>query len=170
MIPDNHINTIYFSESLIFDSRFVNTCKQLFPCLHYFGVTYKFLPKTNDIWARDFMPIQVNETKYVEYRYDPDYLQSDWKGFRDTKTYPDIVCDALNLKTEKSDLILDGVNMVKSSGCIILTEKAGSKGEPTNPTGALQNTSLNHCHHHLLLHTFFMIFVDRNPKADSPGF
>jgi agmatine/peptidylarginine deiminase len=50
-------------------------------------------------------------------------LQGHWKGCRDSKTYPDIVCDALKLKTEKSDLILDGGNFVKSSNCIILTDK-----------------------------------------------
>ena len=51
--------------------------------------------------------------QYIEYRYDPDYLQGHWKGCRDSKTYPDVVCDALKLKTEKSDLIMDGGNLVK---------------------------------------------------------
>ena len=123
MISDFDTNTIYFSELIKTDSRFIETSNQIFSILDSFGSKYKFLPDTKDIWARDYMPIQVNATKFIEYRYDPDYLQGNWKGSRDLKTYPDIVCDSLKLKTEKSDLIMDGGNFVKSSDCIILTEK-----------------------------------------------
>jgi agmatine/peptidylarginine deiminase len=123
MISDFEINTIYFSELIKTDSRFIETSNQIFSILDPFGAKYKFLPNTKDIWARDYMPIQVDETKYIEYRYDPDYLQGQWKDCRDLKTYPDIVCDSLKLKTEKSDLIMDGGNFVKSSDCIILTDK-----------------------------------------------
>jgi agmatine/peptidylarginine deiminase len=88
-----------------------------------YGAEIKFLPDTKDIWARDYMPIQINDNKFIEYRYDPDYLQGNWKGSRDLKTYPDIVCDLIKLSTKKCDLIMDGGNFVKSSDCVILTEK-----------------------------------------------
>ncbi|MCF8231353.1 MAG: agmatine deiminase family protein [Bacteroidales bacterium] len=81
------------------------------------------MPDTKDIWARDYMPIQINDDTYIEYRFDPDYLQKASKGSRDLKTYPDIVCDSLKLQTEKSDIIMDGGNVVKSTDCIILTDK-----------------------------------------------
>lgn len=123
MISDRETNTIYFSGLIKTDSRFSETSNQIFSILDSFGVKYKFLPDTKDIWARDYMPIQINSTKFIEYRYDPDYLQGDWKGSRDLKTYTDIVCDSLKLQTEKSDLIMDGGNFVKSSDCIILTDK-----------------------------------------------
>jgi agmatine/peptidylarginine deiminase len=123
MIADNQTNTIYFSGLINADSRFVETSNEILSILDSFGAKYKFLPNTKDIWARDYMPIQVNDTNYIEYRYDPDYLQGNWKGSRDLKTSPDIVCDSLKLKTEKSDLIMDGGNFVKSSDCIILTDK-----------------------------------------------
>jgi agmatine/peptidylarginine deiminase len=48
-------------------------------------------------------------------------LQS--KKERINKTYPDIVCDALQLKTIKTGLILDGGNVIKSSDKVILTDK-----------------------------------------------
>lgn len=123
MISDKDTNTIYFSELLKTDSRFTVTSKQIISTLDTFGAKYKFLPDTKDIWARDYMPIQINDKKFIEYRYDPDYLQGNWKDSRDLKTYPDIVCNSINLSTEKSDLIMDGGNFVKSSDCIILTEK-----------------------------------------------
>ena len=123
MISDREVNTIYFSERIKSDSRFAETSNQIFSILDSYGAKYKFLTDTKDIWARDYMPIQISDNKYIEYRYDPDYLQGNWKGSRDLKTYPDIVCDSINLKTEKTDLIMDGGNFVKSSDCIIHTDK-----------------------------------------------
>ena len=121
MIPDNQTNLIYFSDLLRTEFRYKSTCNELTRILDSCGVSYKFLPKTKDIWARDYMPIQVSENKFIEYRYDPDYLKS--KNYRRLKTYPDLVCDALNLKTIKTDIILDGGNVIKSSDSIILTDK-----------------------------------------------
>lgn len=123
MISDRDTNTIYFSELLKTDCQFSETSKQIISTLDNYGANVKFLPNTKDIWARDYMPIQINDKKFIEYRYDPDYLQGNWKGRRDLKTYPDIVCNSIKLQTEKSDLIMDGGNFVKSSDCIILTEK-----------------------------------------------
>lgn len=121
MIADWNTNTIYLSGLL--KSRFPGNYNQIIEVLNACGLDPKPIRKTNDIWARDYMPIQISDDKYIEYRYDPDYLQKPWKGYRDTKTYPDIVCDEHNLKTIKCDIILDGGNIVKSDNSIILTEK-----------------------------------------------
>ncbi len=123
MIPDSDTNTIYFSDLLRTKPRYSEACTKITGMLDSFGIPYNFLPRTKDIWARDYMPIQISENKFMEYRYDPDYLQGDWKSSRDLKTYPDLVCDAINIKTIKSEILLDGGNMVKSSNCIILTDK-----------------------------------------------
>lgn len=121
MISDRDTNTIYFSALL--QSDFSDTCKQIVKKLKSFGIKPKFLPDTKDIWARDYMPIQISDNRFIEYRYDPDYLQGTRKGYRDKKTYPDVVCDSIKLKTVKTDIILDGGNVVKSSNAIILTDK-----------------------------------------------
>jgi len=123
MISDSEVNTIYFSERIKSDTRFSKTSNQIFSILDSYGANYELLPGTKDIWARDYMPIQISKEKFVEYRYDPDYLQGDWKNRRDIKTYPDIVCDLIKLRPDKSDIIMDGGNFVKSSNCIIITDK-----------------------------------------------
>ena len=123
MIADNQTNTVYLSDILRKDIRFSETCSEISAILDTFNIPCKYPPNTNDIWARDYMPIQGNENRFIEYRYDPDYLQGAEKGFRDSKTYPDIVCDSINLKTLKSDILLDGGNIVKSNECVILTDK-----------------------------------------------
>ncbi len=125
MISDNQTNTIYFSELIKKDFRFIDTAKQIFAVLDTFGANYKFLSDTKDIWARDYMPIQVSVGKFIEYRYDPDYLQGNSEKIetRELKTYPDIVCDTIGLRTIKTDIILDGGNLVKSENTIVLTDK-----------------------------------------------
>lgn len=128
MISDNQTNKVYFSKLLRTDSKFAATCNEITKILDSFKVRYDFLEKTKDIWARDNMPIQVSDDKFVEYRYDPDYLQgtkeddNEEEG-REIKTYPDMVCDWLNLKTIKTDIVLDGGNVIKSKNCVILTDK-----------------------------------------------
>lgn len=129
MIADNQTNTVYFSELLKTDLRFSATHNQIAEILESCGVQYNLLPKTKDIWARDFMPIQVSESKFVEFRYDPDYLQGTGTIERKLKTYPDIVCDAINLKTVKTDIILDGGNVVKSQNHVILTDRIVSENK-----------------------------------------
>jgi len=123
MISDNQTNTIYFSDLLRTDKAHSKTFNDLCQVLDTCGMQYDFLNKTRDIWARDYMPIQVSKDKFVEFRYDPDYLQGLGKERRAIKTYPDIVCDNLGIKTVKSDIILDGGNVVKSDKAVILTEK-----------------------------------------------
>ena len=125
MISDQETNTIYFSELLKTDSRFTETLKQIISTLETYSARIKFLPNTKDIWARDYMPIQISKDKFIEYRYDPDYLQgnSDEIETRELKTYPDIVCDTIGMRTIKTDLIIDGGNVVKSENAIILTDK-----------------------------------------------
>lgn len=127
MISDKDTNIIYFSERIKIDPRFKESAQQITGILDKFDIEYRFLPKTKDIWARDYMPIQVSENEFIEYRYDPDYLQGIRKKRRNLKTYPDMVCDAIGLKTVKSDIIMDGGNFIKSGDCIIMTEKIVSE-------------------------------------------
>jgi len=122
MIADSRTNTIYFSDLLRTDERYSVTFNDLKRVLGASGMQYDFLNKTKDIWARDYMPIQVSKDKFVEFRFDPDYLQGSGRERRELKTYPDIVCDDLGVKTVKSDIILDGGNVIKSDNAVILTE------------------------------------------------
>jgi agmatine deiminase len=121
MIIDAQTNFVYFSDLLITKPAYSAFCERLTAILDEHKVDYAFLPETNDIWCRDYMPVQVAENKFIEYRYDPDYLQE--KKYRKLKTYPDLVCGSIGLRTIKSDLILDGGNIIKWGNKVILTDK-----------------------------------------------
>lgn len=129
MISDSSTNNIYFSDLLRTDERYSETFNDLQQVLDSNGIQYDFLKKTRDIWARDYMPIQVSKDKFLEFRYDPDYLQGSGRERRAVKTYPDIVCDYMGIKTIKSDIILDGGNVVKSDNAVILTYKIVKENE-----------------------------------------
>ena len=84
MNTNRETNTVYFSELLKSDKRFSKTCQEITDILTVCQIDYSFFPKTRDIWARDYMPIKVSEEKFIEFRYDPDYLQGE--GNRIIKT------------------------------------------------------------------------------------
>jgi len=130
MIPDWQTNKVYFSERL--KSDLSTSYANIQNALYALQIKPLYLTDTKDVWARDYMPIQVRKDKFIEYRYDPDYLQGKSKGYRDLKTYPDIVCNRNNLpNTIKSDLLLDGGNLVKSENSIILTDKVAIENRLT---------------------------------------
>lgn len=125
MIADKDTNFVYFSDLLRIKSEFIETCSRITAILDKQGVRYDFLKGTKDIWTRDYMPIQVDINRNVEYRYDPDYLQA--KKYRKSKSYPDLVCNLNNISTCKSDLIIDGGNVIKSDSSVIMTDKVISE-------------------------------------------
>jgi len=84
-------------------------------------VQYGLLPFTKDIWARDFMPVQISEDKLLQYRYNPDYLQSPQN--KKYITHPGKCCRALGQKPVITRLVIDGGNVIKCPDSIIMTEK-----------------------------------------------
>ena len=85
-------------------------------------IEWRFLPATNDIWCRDFMPLVLDNKRLLLYRYYPDYLlnkESDKFYITDGAK----VCKGLNLSFDKTDLIIDGGNMVRAGDYLIMTKK-----------------------------------------------
>lgn len=121
MIADRDTNQVFVSEWLqkvhpAFFSRFSELLKNV-------HINMTLLSNTADIWCRDYMPIQLAEEDFLQYRYYPDYLtkkESDKQYITDSKS----VCNALKLPNiQATDLIIDGGNVVKAHDCIIMTEK-----------------------------------------------
>jgi agmatine deiminase len=121
MISDFETSIVYFSDLLRTKKEFSGICENICDILDKHSVNFDFLKNTKDIWARDYMPIQVSKDKFIEYRYDPDYLQA--KKYRSIKSYPDIICETNNISTQKTDLIIDGGNVIKSNDLVIMTDK-----------------------------------------------
>lgn len=120
MIP----NTIYFSRLL--KSRFPHIAREIETKLSIHGIKPKWLDQTNDIWVRDFMPIQLNATYFLHYTYYPDYLMGKLED-RASITNPIRLEQQILVQEGKLvvniPLIMDGGNVVLTDRHIIMTEK-----------------------------------------------
>jgi agmatine deiminase len=126
VVTDNETNLLYISDQLPlkhpdFYSRFIDLLEQQ-------NISYNLLPNTKDVWAVDYMPIQIAEDRFVQFKYAPDYLQT--PKWRKTITDVDSVCEALNIKPIKSNIILDGGNIVRHTNKVIMCDKVFKE----NPT------------------------------------
>jgi len=109
MITDAETNFVYFSELLRQKPRYMAFHQKLSQLLDRLGIAYDYLPETRDIWCRDYMPVQVSLDSFVGFSYDPDYLKEErWQHLR---TYSGLVYEPMEMKTEKSAIILDGGNV-----------------------------------------------------------
>lgn len=83
------------------------------------GVGVHLAGNCRDIWARDFLPVQVGDG-FVRFWYDPDYL----RGFCELRT-DGAACDSLPFLagSRTSDLVIDGGNLVSAGSAVVLTDK-----------------------------------------------
>lgn len=86
------------------------------------------LYNTMDVWARDYMPIQLTHDLYLSFTYKPDYLQdypncvTNWQLHRVHAGH-----ESFGFKVVQMPLILDGGNVVKAvvkgKPCLIMCKK-----------------------------------------------
>ena len=73
MITDNETNFLFLADSL--PEKHKEFFEQFRELLTNFEVDCELLPNSKDIWAVDYMPIQIHENTFVQFNYNPDYLQ-----------------------------------------------------------------------------------------------
>lgn len=118
MIIDSETNKLYLSQNLRSYEKFYN---RLISLLTKNDVKYGLLPETNDIWAVDYMPVQKDVNKFIQFKYEPDYLQND--EYILTQTDTKSVCEAIGLNATASDIRIDGGNVIQGKDWVILTDK-----------------------------------------------
>jgi len=126
MITDNLTNRVYFSSILPKKCPALNA--RLTDALQQHDIPFAYLSGTKDIWCRDFMPIQMEEDRFVFYKYTPNYLQDNYglqlqtnpmEVFQtESNQLHPILQNALSL-----DLVLDGGNVAKCGNKIVMTDK-----------------------------------------------
>jgi agmatine deiminase len=81
--------------------------------------------ETNDIWCRDFLPIQVGDNKFVQFSITKDYYP---KRLLHQKTEPTPICKELGIETVTPiyrglPIYLDGGNVIRKFNKVIITDK-----------------------------------------------
>ena len=120
MINDYNTNEVWLSPWL--QNEFPEIFAGLTAILKKHNVGCGLIPDTNDLWCRDYMPIQIDDDRFVCYTYRPDYLRkkrSEAKYITDSRK----ACERLGLNAKYTDIVIDGGNIVKAGNRIIMTEK-----------------------------------------------
>lgn len=118
---DSKTNKVFFSAC--FTQKYRKCKKSIIEALKENGVEIgPEIRSTKDIWARDYMPVQIDDNKFMRYKYSPDYLVVNEHLREFITDKPD--CDFLKDKEiVDCNLVLDGGNVVVCGDKIILTEK-----------------------------------------------
>ena len=125
LMHDSETNMVYFSPWLNDEKdghpEFYHRLKEL---LNGLGIKTGELKSTEDYWVRDFMPIQLSKNEYFKYVYKPDYLVKS-KNPDDKQYITDCnnVIRGMGLNCHKTDLVIDGGNMVSCGSYIVMTNK-----------------------------------------------
>jgi len=121
--PSNE-QTVYMSELLM--EKYPETCKNLIAILEKHHVKYSFIKGTKDIWCRDYMPIQTESGKFIQFRYEPSYLKGK-KEWEDSRSDMKEVCRLNNIDATFSNINLDGGNVLICDGRAILSDRIFSE-------------------------------------------
>ena len=134
----NKPQAVYMSELL--RTRYPETCARLIEILEKHGTEYHFLKGTKDIWCRDYMPVRTGSGKLVQFRYDPSYLKGkpEWEESRSDVDY---VCHLNGLNVQKSDINLDGGNVLICDGRAIISDRVFSENPNKEKKALLQELS-----------------------------
>ena len=119
MICDYQTNKVYLAEGI---KGYPKVAENLLYALCKEGVETDYLPHSKSkkhVWARDYMPIQLEENLFLKYVYNPDYLKS---ALDYIPPYISMIKN-LKLKTKLTMFVIDGGNVVKFRDCVLMTDK-----------------------------------------------
>ncbi len=118
MIPDWEHNCVFLADKL--KDRHPSVFTRIQQILINHGIEVRLLANVRDVWTRDYSPVQVGQKFLVKFRYDPDYLRDEPRlrtGNGIVNSFGDIG------RCRRSQIILDGGNIVASRTRVILTDK-----------------------------------------------
>lgn len=115
---------VFMSELL--KERYPETCYRLLQILDKYHVHYEWIKGTKDIWCRDYMPIQTESGKFIQFRYEPSYLKGR-KEWEESRSDVKEICRINNIDAAFSDINLDGGNVLICDGRAIISDRLFSE-------------------------------------------
>jgi agmatine deiminase len=124
MLTDQETNLVFLSDLL--EGRFPRLADGLRRILDGHGLPLRMIQGARDIWCRDYMPVPVTTGEFVRFRYAPDYL----RGYENLITNPGDLEPIPEIgRWVKTEIVLDGGNVVRWGGRCIMTDKV-FRGNP----------------------------------------
>lgn len=139
MVNESETNKLFITDLLLnhhptIAKTIIETC-----CMHNTEVS--IINHANDYWCRDFMPLQINKNKFVQFVYDPSYYKH--KKYRHLKTDVEEHNNSLAGEIIFSDIVLDGGNICFYNHTAIISEKVFIDN-PLYPKQTLIHELTNH--------------------------
>jgi len=154
MIPDDRTNFLYLADSL--PKKYPNFYKHFEKVLCDCNIPFKLLPRTKDVWAVDYMPVQIEANKFVQFVYNPDYIRK-YSKWRKTISDVNTICKKINITPQHSEIVLDGGNIIRTAEKVIMTDKVFNEN-PAFKEGDLINALQQ------LFQIEELIFIPTQPK------
>jgi len=117
MINDCSTNFLYLADTL--PKKHPQFYKRFTKLLNQHQIPFDLIPKTKDIWCRDYMPIQNALRKLICFEYSPDYLMD----APHLRTDNQEVCNAMELNYYVNYVNLDGGNVIHYNNTVIMCDK-----------------------------------------------
>lgn len=146
------MSTVYFSGLL--PNRFPECYRDVVTALEAQNVAYDLLLHTNDIWCRDYMPVQTSCGPFVQFRYDPSYLETAKQ--KATITDPQMVCRDIGVEARITPLRVDGGNVVLYKDTACMTERVFKENAERSRESVLFELRM-------LLGVFSLIIIPEEP-------
>ena len=115
---------VYLSELL--KEIFPQACNRLLQILDKYHVQYDWIKGTKDIWCRDYMPVQTESGKFIQFRYEPSYLKGK-KEWEESRSDVKDICEKNKISATFSDINLDGGNVLICDGRAIISDRLFSE-------------------------------------------
>ena len=110
---------VYLADT--FPGRYQAMARHLTAAFERADVQVGALPGTRDVWARDYMPVPTPSGRLIQFRYWPDYLRS--PKWQPTITDGQAITAALGLPAHPCELVVDGGNIIRHGGRVLMTDK-----------------------------------------------
>lgn len=122
---DKRMTQIVYMSDLL-QERYPETCNRLLQILEKYQVHYEWIKGTKDIWCRDYMPVQTESGKFIQFRYDPSYLKGK-KEWEESRSDVKDICEKNKISATFSDINLDGGNVLICDGRAIISDRLFSE-------------------------------------------
>lgn len=119
MILNKDTNIVYLSDLFKNDNKYDKSYNNLINIFNECDINYSFIKGTKDIWCRDYMPIQLNDDVFIQFNYNPSYLN----GYENIKTDTKYVNMVNNINVKNCDINLDGGNIISWNNKVIITDR-----------------------------------------------
>lgn len=120
MITDSQTDYLYLADTL--PVKYPDFYERFRHVLKTCNLDVGLLPYTKDVWAVDYMPIQVAADHFISFLYRPSYLVK-YKKYQQALPDVDAICAQIGIRPVKSGIILDGGNVIRAADKVILTDR-----------------------------------------------